>query len=82
MLAFAGLVLAFAIIGGVFQRLHQPAVPNRAIPVFAVMGETGTGKSAFIKALGGRSVRSGKQPKIGHDVYSCKFLCATICSVN
>ncbi|KAF8241281.1 hypothetical protein K440DRAFT_539254, partial [Wilcoxina mikolae CBS 423.85] len=35
------------------------------------MGETGAGKSAFIKALGGRGVQSRQEPKVGHDVYSC-----------
>ncbi|KAF8541741.1 P-loop containing nucleoside triphosphate hydrolase protein, partial [Trichophaea hybrida] len=40
-------------------------------PVFAVMGETGAGKSAFIKALGGRDFQFREEPKVGDDVYSC-----------
>ncbi|KAK6501606.1 hypothetical protein TWF481_009441 [Arthrobotrys musiformis] len=38
-------------------------------PVIAIMGETGAGKSSFIKALGGRD-DSGNFPIIGHNLNS------------
>ncbi|KAK6358331.1 hypothetical protein TWF730_007677 [Orbilia blumenaviensis] len=38
-------------------------------PIIAIMGETGAGKSSFIKALGGRN-SSGAFPKVGHTLNS------------
>jgi hypothetical protein len=41
-------------------------------PIIAIMGGTGTGKSSFIRDLGGRD-SSGCLPKIGHGIQSCNI---------
>ena len=40
------------------------------IPIIAVMGKTGAGKSSFIDALGGRNAVTGEKPHIGHGLGS------------
>jgi predicted GTPase len=40
------------------------------IPIIAVMGKTGAGKSSFIDALGGRHAVSRERPDIGHGLGS------------
>src|SRR5438034_10758244 len=39
---------------------------DRDVPIFAIMGKTGIGKSTFIGQLGGRHVETGQLPIIGH----------------
>jgi GTP-binding protein EngB required for normal cell division len=51
-----------------FSWNSPPVVPD--IPIIAVMGKTGAGKSTFIDALGGRSAITGKRPDIGHGLGS------------
>jgi hypothetical protein len=41
------------------------------LPIFAIIGKTGVGKSSFINELEGRNA-SGKPPDICHGLYSCK----------
>jgi hypothetical protein len=45
---------------------------DRTLPIFAMIGKTGVGKSSFIDKLGGLDV-TGKHPGICHGLESCKI---------
>ncbi|KAK6517966.1 hypothetical protein TWF506_005133 [Arthrobotrys conoides] len=70
-LVIAGLIVTFPGILSVMLSsgtgLEAGLTP--ASPIIAIMGETGAGKSSFIKALGGRD-DSGSFPLVGHSLNS------------
>jgi hypothetical protein len=45
---------------------------DKSLPLFAILGRTGVGKSSFIHTLRGRYVKTGEAPIIGHSLGSCK----------
>jgi hypothetical protein len=51
----------------------MPLTPglDLTLPIFAIIGRTGAGKSTFINALGG--LDSGRGPAIGDDLEPCKL---------
>ena len=57
------------IFGGLLKGGRNQEIDPR-IPIIAVMGKTGVGKSTFIKILGGWSVYSKNAPVIGHSLES------------
>lgn len=46
---------------------------DHSVPIFAIMGKTGVGKSQFINVLGGRHIEDGRPPQVGHALESCKY---------
>lgn len=46
---------------------------DTSLPLFAILGATGVGKSSFITTLGGRHVKTDKPPGIGHQLESREF---------
>ena len=56
---------------------------DHSVPIFAIVGKTGVGKSQFINVLGGRHIEDGRPPQVGHTLASCKYRsgCAW-CSAN
>jgi ABC-type molybdenum transport system ATPase subunit/photorepair protein PhrA len=52
---------------------NRQAVLDISLPLFAVLGATGVGKSTFITTLGGRHVSTNELPVIGHRLESREF---------
>lgn len=50
-----------------------PPSINPGIPIIAIMGRTGVGKSMFINTLGGLSLDEKVPPVVGHGLESCTF---------
>ena len=56
---------------------------NHSIPIFAIMGKTGVGKSKFIQVLGGENITERHQPEVGHGLESCGCCSGrTLCSAD
>lgn len=49
---------------------YQESKLDSRLPVYAVLGVTGVGKSSFIAAVGGKHVETGDAPSIGHQLES------------
>ncbi|CAN9080360.1 unnamed protein product [Alternaria alternata] len=49
---------------------NRQAALDISLPLFAVLGATGVGKSSFIATLGGRHVKTNEQPTIGYHLES------------
>lgn len=45
---------------------------NSSLPVFAILGQTGVGKSTLTETLGGRNLNTAHGPKFCADLESCK----------
>ncbi|KAI8670389.1 PNPLA domain-containing protein [Fusarium keratoplasticum] len=58
------LTIVALIIGIIAANVGPPPI-DRSAPIVAVMGQTGVGKSALIKVLGGRHVSTGDVPGVG-----------------
>jgi predicted GTPase len=52
---------------------NRQAALDISLPLFAVLGATGVGKSSFIATLGGRDVKTNEPPAIGHRLQSREF---------
>lgn len=52
---------------------NRQAALDINLPLFAVLGATGVGKSSFITTLGGRHVNTNELPAIGHQLESSEF---------
>jgi hypothetical protein len=53
---------------------------DKSLPIFAVLGRTGAGKSSFINTLGGVNIRTAEPAMIGHRLTSCKTFTMTAIS--
>ena len=79
-MAFVAMLLSFRapISASARTLLGQMAVPQEfrpeidaSLPVFAILGKTGVGKSTFINELGGRNIKNNLPPRIGETLESC-----------
>jgi GTP-binding protein EngB required for normal cell division len=52
---------------------NRRAALDVSLPLFAVLGATGVGKSSFITTLGGRHVKTNEPPAIGYRLESREF---------
>lgn len=50
---------------------NRPSL-DPSLPVFAILGQTGVGKSTLIKTLGGRNLNTTRAPEICAGLESCK----------
>lgn len=67
---FLGLLFA---VSGTSPSPSHPEI-DASLPVFAILGKTGVGKSTFIETLGGRNVKTGDVPAVCHGLASCAFV--------
>lgn len=54
---------------------YQPSL-NASLPVFAILGKTGVGKSSLINTLGGQNLSNGRPPEMCVGMGSCNYLLA------
>jgi hypothetical protein len=52
---------------------NRQAELDSSLPIFAVLGATGVGKSSFIARLDGRHLRTNELPSIGHRLQSREY---------
>lgn len=69
MLIIGGFFLILSLYIALFPWKESRSGVTPSSPVIAIMGETGAGKSSFIKALGGRDDK-GNEPTVGHSLNS------------